>query len=76
MKNLLKNTLIAVIGLSSMIFTSLNLQAQNGIDFDGVDDRIDCGNDTSLQITGKTLTLEAWIYPTSFKTNPWDCNVI
>lgn len=51
-------------------------QAQNGLSFDGTDDRVSCGNDTSVQITGKLLTLEAWIYPTSFKTNPWDCNVI
>lgn len=76
MKKLLNNYLIIIIGISSSILSSLNLNAQNGINFDGVDDRIDCGNDTSVQITGKLLTLEAWIYPTSFKSNPWDCNVI
>jgi hypothetical protein len=53
-----------------------SLRAQNSLSFDGTDDRVSCGNDTSVQITGKQLTLEAWIYPTSFKTNPWDCNVI
>jgi len=53
-----------------------SLQAQNSLSFDGTDDRVSCGNDTSVQITGKLLTLEAWVYPTSFKTNPWDCNVI
>jgi hypothetical protein len=58
------------------ISTSQVAQAQNGLSFDGTDDRVSCGNDTSVQITGKLLTLEAWIYPTSFKTNPWDCNVI
>lgn len=65
-----------ITALSALILSTAVLSAQNGIDFDGVDDRIDCGNDTSLQIVGKTLSLEAWIYPTSFKTNPWDCNVI
>lgn len=50
--------------------------AQNALDFDGVDDKIDCGNDTSLQITGKLLTLEAWIYPTAWKTNVFDGNII
>ena len=54
---------------------SSQLLGQNGLNFDGTDDRVSCGNDTSLQITGKLLTIEAWIYPTSFKTDPWDCNV-
>ncbi len=67
---------MCVMATSALAFSSNALQAQNGIDFDGVDDRIDCGNDTSVQIVGKTISLEAWIYPTSFKTNPWDCNVI
>lgn len=55
---------------------SLNSSAQNGLDFDGTDDRVECGNDTSLQITGKRITLEAWIYPTTWKTNAYDGNVI
>ena len=55
---------------------SSQLLGQNGLNFDGTDDRVSCGNDTSLQITGKLLTLEAWVYPTSFKTDPWDCNVV
>ena len=67
---------MCVMALSAILCTTNNLSAQNGIDFDGVDDRIDCGNDTSVQITGKTISLEAWIYPTSFKLNPWECNVI
>ena len=67
---------MCVMAMSAILCTTNNLSAQNGIDFDGVDDRIDCGNDTSVQIIGKTLSLEAWIYPTSFKLNPWECNVI
>ncbi len=55
---------------------SMGLNAQNGLDFDGTDDRIDCGNDTSVQISGKAITLEAWIYPTAWKTNVYDGNVI
>ena len=58
------------------IIANCQLFGQNGLSFDGTDDRVSCGNDTSVQITGKLLTLEAWVYPTSFKTNPWDCNVI
>lgn len=67
---------MCIMALSAILCSTNNLSAQNGIDFDGVDDRIDCGNDTSVQITGKTISLEAWIYPTSFKLNPWECNVI
>ncbi len=55
---------------------SLSSKAQNGLDFDGTDDRVDCGNDTSVQITGKKITLEAWIYPTAWKTNVYEGNVI
>lgn len=62
---------------TAIIFTNIaGVESQNALFFDGTDDRVTCGNDTSVQITGKLLTLEAWVYPTSFKTNPWDCNVI
>jgi hypothetical protein len=32
------------------------------LDFDGVDDYVDCGNDDSLNITDE-ITIEFWIYP-------------
>lgn len=50
--------------------------AQTGVDFDGNDDKIACGNNTSIQITGTAITLEAWIYPTAWKTNVYDGNII
>ena len=72
---LLKNFKIAL--ATAIIFANIAaVNSQNALYFDGTDDRVTCGNDTSVQITGKLLTLEAWVYPTSFKTNPWDCNVI
>jgi hypothetical protein len=33
------------------------------LQFDGVDDHVDCGNDPSLDITGP-ITIAAWVYPT------------
>ncbi len=48
------------------------LAQENSIHFDGSNDYVDCGNHSSLDITGNTLTIEAWIYPTSFKTNVWE----
>ena len=37
----------------------------NALSFDGVDDYVDCGNDESLD-PGDNITIEAWIYPTSW----------
>ena len=34
---------------------------ENALNFDGVDDEVDCGNDASLDITGTNFTLEAWV---------------
>jgi hypothetical protein len=52
------------------------LISQNALGFDGTDDRVDCGTDTSVMIQGQKITLEAWIYPTAWKTNFYDGNVI
>lgn len=41
------------------------------LDFDGADDYVNCGNDASLQITGKEITLEAWINAEKFKSEVW-----
>ncbi len=49
---------------------------QNALSFDGVNDGVICGTAPSLDITGTQLTLEAWIYPTAFKTNTFDGNII
>jgi|GEM_PF-3663435 len=41
-----------------------------GIEFDGSDDYIDCGNDTSLDITDE-ITVEAWVKPEAGLTNSY-----
>ena len=41
-----------------------NLQS---LEFDGIDDYVDCGNPTSLQITG-ALTISAWVKTTNTST--------
>ncbi len=51
-------------------------QLTNALYFDGVDDHIDCGNNTSVNIIGNQITIEAWIYPTSWKSKVWEGNVI
>ncbi len=52
------------------------LWAQNGLHFDGIDDRVDCGNSLTAQITGGQITLEAMIYAHSWKSNVWQGCVI
>ncbi len=63
----------------SILFTFLiagNSYGQNALSFDGVDDAVDCGNNTLLQITGTAITLEAWIYPTAWTNEVWRGNII
>jgi len=40
------------------------------LSFDGIDDRVDCGNDTTLQMVDN-LTVEVWVYWTG-ETGPYD----
>ena len=55
---------------------SCSLSAQNALNFDGVNDRVSCGNGSSVQLSGTAITLEAWIYPTGWQTNVWQGNII
>ncbi|GAB5416664.1 MAG: hypothetical protein Crog4KO_21530 [Crocinitomicaceae bacterium] len=50
--------------------------AQTALNFDGINDYVDCGNNPVTDITGSAITLEAWVYPTSFQLNIWQGNVI
>gem|GEM_PF-1965320 len=49
---------------------------KNALSFDGVNDRVNCGNNPSVAITGNTVTMEAWIYPTAWKTNTYQGNIV
>lgn len=63
-----------------LLFVSLLIAGQSfgqtSLNFDGVNDYVNCGNDASVDITGTAITLEAWVYPTSFQPNIWQGNVI
>ncbi len=61
--------------LSIILFSTPGF-SQNALDFDGLDDRVDCGNDVSLQITGTSITLEAWINAGAWKSQVWQGCVI
>jgi hypothetical protein len=73
MKHIYALLLFVFFGLFSL---ETNAQGNNALDFDGANDIVDCGNDTSIQIFGTKLSLEAWIYPTTWGTNVYDNNVI
>ena len=62
--------------LFALVFIQNYSKAQNSLDFDGTDDRVDCGTDTSVMIKNKSITLEAWIYPTAWKTKVYEGNII
>jgi len=60
-----------------LLFLTISLFAQeNSIHLDGTNDHVNCGNNASLNINGTTITLEAWIFPTSFKAQVWAGNVL
>ncbi|MBT8391607.1 MAG: T9SS type A sorting domain-containing protein [Ignavibacteria bacterium] len=58
--------------------TGIAIADTNGfaLKFDGVDDFLNCGNGTSLQITGSEVTLECWINVNQFKPNIWEGSLI
>lgn len=62
--------------LIGFILVSSALIGQNGLNFDGVNDRVSCGNNPSTQIAGTTITLEAWIYPTAWQAQVWQGNIL
>lgn len=37
---------------------------------------IDCTNNPSVQLSGTQITLEAWVYPTQWRNNVWEGNII
>lgn len=43
-------------------------QLGNSLNFDGTNDYVNCGNPTSLQLTGNTMTLEAYVRPETLST--------
>lgn len=46
------------------------------LEFDGTNDYVDCGDDASVDISGSSLTLEAWIYPTAWAANYYEGSVV
>ena len=73
-----KNQYYTTQGATWSFTTGISIADTNGyaLQFDGNDDLLDCGNDSSLQITGNKITLEAWINVNQFKSQPYAGSVI
>lgn len=63
--------------LALLLASLLNVLAQDdhSLGFNG-EAEADCGTGAGLTITGTTITVEAWIYPTAFATNYWEGSII
>jgi len=48
----------------------------NTLWFDGSNDWVNCGNDSSLQLTVGAITLEAWIKADTWRSNVWEGSII
>jgi hypothetical protein len=66
-----KILICAVLGILTGMLT-----AQNALDFDGNDDRVECGKDSSVTLVGTTLTLEAWIYANYWQTEAYEGTIL
>lgn len=69
-------TLILFLFTGSIFISPLCAISQNSLSFDGIDDRVDCGDSPLIDIVGSQITLEAWIYPTSWTDFVWQGNII
>lgn len=67
---------LCVLLLTLLIPKSVEAQGGYTLEFDGSGDYVNCGNHSSLDITGSALTLEAWIYANSWETNVYEGYII
>ena len=73
MKN--RNVILGVLLIMSLAMSSSLFAQGHCLNFDGTNDFVDCGNGSSLNITG-TISIEAWIYPTDFKDASWKSTIV
>lgn len=64
--------IILLIGL----ILPFGLSAQNALNFDGTNDNVNCGTKSAFNIGGDSITIEAWIYANSWKTNIYDGTIV
>lgn len=67
----MKRTLLAILSAILLLVGNTDLNAQ-ALEFDGVGEFVNCGNDSTLQITGAEITLEAYIKAAAWKSAVWE----
>jgi hypothetical protein len=67
-----KNLLLTILLIS---FFQASAQDNHSIYFNG-SATVSCGTGAGLNITSNIVTLEAWIFPTTFATNYWEGSII
>ncbi len=72
----MKSNYLTTVLLLFFITFNLTSISQNALNFDGVNDRLICGNVAAYQISGTQITLEAWVKPTLFQAEVWKNNII
>ncbi len=55
---------------------TLCVSAQNSLHFDGSNDYVICGTDTSLSNFNKNITIEAWVYADKWQTNVYEGGIV
>lgn len=58
-----------------ILVNTTKAQSNYAVNFNG-SAIMNCGTNAAYNLTGKAITAEAWIYPTSFATNYWDGTII
>ena len=66
--------LILILGGSNELFAQRRVQ--NALSFDGINDVVRCKADKSTDLSGSALTVEAWVNPVDFNSNPEDGIII
>lgn len=65
-----KNLLILLVLLGSNVFSQTCVPNTNSLQFNGSSNYVSFTSDNNLQITD-SITVEAWIYPTTWASNPY-----
>jgi ABC-type dipeptide/oligopeptide/nickel transport system permease subunit len=72
----MKNNLTKISMLLMALAISIQLHAQGtSLNFDGTNDYVNCGNASSLNMTG-SITIEAWINADTWNANAWGGTIV
>ncbi|MCM2371762.1 LamG-like jellyroll fold domain-containing protein, partial [Aporhodopirellula aestuarii] len=60
------NTAQKQVSVAAVADAPIAVDDHHGLSFDGVDDYVDAGSDASLEFTGTSMTMEAWVNPAAY----------